>query len=172
MVAVVASLAVLGHSATAGLPADGLLNSVGKVVQNGSLNGNTAASCGGVAPVKTLCGGPVDSGACNAGCMPGISGTLGYTGTVWSYIDGFNADGTPASAWRECSLLAGQTIRSGTNEVGYCHDGSNAREGCGLDCVVLYPPYALRGVATPPNVAGAQRGPTEAGTWTVSVVSS
>jgi hypothetical protein len=168
----VAAVAVMGMGSAG--PLDAITNtSAGKVLQNATLNGAATRSCGGAAPVVTACGFPLDDpSVCDISCAPRISGTLGYTGTVWAFLDGFNADHSPASAWRECSLAAGQAVKAGGAELTYCHDGSNARESCGADCVVLYPPYSLRGAATPPKVAGTQAGPTEAGTWNVYVVYS
>ena len=165
----VAAVAVMGMGSAG--PLDPVTGSAGKVLQNATLSGSSTHGCGGTAPTVIACGYRIDDASvCDVACAPRISGTLGYTGTVWAFLEGFNADHTPASAWRECDLLAGQAVKAGGAEVSYCHDGSNAKEACGADCVVLYPPYALRGAATPPKVMGIQAGPTEAGTWNVYVV--
>lgn len=119
-----------------------------------------AASCGGIAPRDVQCGAGMNTGVCLDGCEAHIGGTLGFTGTVRASILGANADGSLASVWKECSLVAGNVVAVGSQRMGYCVEDTNARERCGPTCVVLHPPFLLQGTTSG----------TAAGTWTVSVV--
>ncbi|HEV8361744.1 MAG TPA: hypothetical protein VGR28_14945 [Candidatus Thermoplasmatota archaeon] len=169
---VAATLGVMGTGAAL-WPVEAVLDT-GKVWLSPSVNGYTAQSCGGVAPRDLGCEVGVDALACVNGCVPRVSGTLGYTGVIKSILEGRNADGSSARAWLECSLYAGQSAKVAGNEAGYCDRyGSDAEEHCDNDphCVIIYPPYKLRGTATPPKAANAQAG-SATGTWTVSIVAT
>lgn len=134
------------------------------------LSGNTVAACKGMSPVSNACVAVFAADRCSGdGCWPGISGTLGYTGTITSYIRGMGSAGIPAAVWQQCQFIAGAKAGVAGVSTGSCSWGTSAPRTCpeGPDSCgyYLHPPFALEGIASPPPPGViAPLGP-----WTVSV---
>lgn len=148
------------------------------------LNGQAFVQCNGLSPVQNACAAPFMQDACmgdGVACVPIITGTLGYTGTISAIIDGLDCHqlfshsaclpGGTRSVWRTCSYAAGVTEAGalGVRLVGCSLDTNAWKDAEGY--YDLWPApgtslLTLRGVASPPlGVPAAPLGP-----WTVQVV--
>jgi hypothetical protein len=180
----VAALALAG-TANALWPVDQVaaVSGASKFLVGQQLNGRAFVQCNGLSPVSNACATGFLEDQCEGEfqCMPVITGTLGYTGTISAIIDGLDCHqlftrsaclpGGTRSIWDTCSYVAGTTDAGVLHvQLAGCQQGANAwSEGHGV--YDLWPApgtnmFTLRGVASLPLGVPAQ----PLGPWTVQVV--
>ena len=171
---VTAALVFLGTPATSLWPIDGL-PAVGAQLFSPTprANGESVTHCGGLSPMQNACLAGLAQDACvDKACWPNVQGGLAYTGSITAYIFGKDRFGADRYVAYSCSYIADSATSVMGVVSGGCSGSSNAPYECNRNLQTgrtecgnyLWPPFSLKGLATPP-VSGS----APLGSWSTTV---